>query len=141
MSNIEIEDVTILLGARYDKFDVEAEDIAVTLLNNPWSDLGKVSDSVGEWSYNVSLSYRSESGFVPYATYAVANSLNANQLGGVIPRQFPQTSISPNLNWQRSGSNSLALTIAYMRHSLIMTKRKPSDPDSFLRLRKRFPRG
>ena len=39
MSNIEIEDVTILLGARYDKFDVEAEDIAVTLLNNPWSDL------------------------------------------------------------------------------------------------------
>ena len=89
MSNIEIEDVTILLGARYDKFDVEAEDIAVTLLNNPWSDLGKVSDSVGEWSYNVSLSYRSESGFVPYATYAVANSLNANQLGGVIPASVP----------------------------------------------------
>ena len=89
MSNIQIEDVTVLLGARYDKFDVESEEIAVTLMNRPWSDLGKVSDSVGEWSYNVSLSYRSESGFVPYVTYALANSLNSNQLGGVITSSVP----------------------------------------------------
>ena len=37
----------------------------------------------------MSLSYRSESGFVPYVTYALANSLNANQLGGVITSSVP----------------------------------------------------
>ncbi|MEE2736293.1 MAG: TonB-dependent receptor [Pseudomonadota bacterium] len=90
LSNIEIDNLIILLGARYDNFDVEAEEIALTLMKNRWDEgLGFVTDSVDELSYNISMSYRTDSGFVPYVTRASANSLNANQLGGVIPSSVP----------------------------------------------------
>lgn len=85
LSNISYGNLNLLLGARYDEFDIESEDVAVTLLQNPFSDLGKVTDSDDSTSFNASLSYNFESGFVPYITYAEAASLSANQLGGIIP--------------------------------------------------------
>ena len=84
LSNISIGNLNLLLGARYDNFDIEAEEVAVTLVQNPWSDLGKVTDSDDSTSFNASLSYKFDSGFVPYVTYAEASSLSANQLGGII---------------------------------------------------------
>lgn len=84
LTNASFGNFNLLLGARYDEFDVEAEEIAVTLLDNPFSDLGKVSDSDDAISFNTSLSYTTDFGLVPYVTYAEASSLSANQLGGII---------------------------------------------------------
>ena len=81
MSNIEIEDVTILLGARYDKFDVEAEDIANREQSRA---IRKVSTALESGATTFSSKCRVRS----LKTFS-ANSLNANQLGGVIPASVP----------------------------------------------------
>lgn len=84
LTNASFGNFNMLVGARYDEFDVEAEDVAVTLLGIPFSDVGKVTDTEDAVSYNFSLSYKTDFGLVPYATYAESSSLSANQLGGVI---------------------------------------------------------
>ncbi|MEO0437110.1 MAG: TonB-dependent receptor plug domain-containing protein [Pseudomonadota bacterium] len=84
LSDFSFGNFNVLLGARYDEFDVEAEEVGVTYLQTPISDLGKVSDTDDAVSFNASISYSTEIGLVPYATYAEASSLSANQLGGII---------------------------------------------------------
>ncbi|WP_133468626.1 TonB-dependent siderophore receptor [Paraglaciecola marina] len=83
LADISFEKLSVLVGARYDYYDVEAEEEAVSLLGIPFGD-GVHTDTESALSYNLSLSYATESGFVPYATYAKANSLTTNQLGGII---------------------------------------------------------
>lgn len=83
LADISFEKLSVLVGARYDYYDVEAEEEAVSLLGIPFGD-GVHTDTESALSYNLSLSYATESGFVPYVTYAKANSLTTNQLGGII---------------------------------------------------------
>jgi len=85
IADITMESWSILLGARYDYFDVESEDQAVSLLGIPFGDGEVHTDTESALSYNVSVSYKMESGFVPYVTYAESSSLSTNQLGGIIP--------------------------------------------------------
>ena len=85
IADISLESWSILLGARYDYFDVESEDQAISLLGIPFGDGEVHTDTESAFSYNVSVSYKMESGFVPYATYAESSSLSTNQLGGIIP--------------------------------------------------------
>ena len=85
LADINFEKFSILLGARYDYYDVTSEDKAVSLLGIPFGDGEEHTDTESALSYNISLSYRSESGFIPYFTYAKSNSLTTNQLGGIIP--------------------------------------------------------
>ncbi|MDP2595699.1 TonB-dependent siderophore receptor [Alteromonas stellipolaris] len=85
IADITLESWSILLGARYDYFDVESEDQAISLLGIPFGDGEVHTDTESAFSYNVSVSYKMESGFVPYATYAESSSLSTNQLGGIIP--------------------------------------------------------
>ncbi|MAV76689.1 MAG: hypothetical protein CBD32_07150 [Actinobacteria bacterium TMED172] len=83
MSDISIDKFNILLGARYDIFNVESEDGWVTYLDQPQG-TGVIDGDEDAFSYNVSVSY-TDQGFSPYVTYAESNSLSPNQVGGIIP--------------------------------------------------------
>ncbi|MCF2948718.1 TonB-dependent receptor [Paraglaciecola aquimarina] len=84
LADIALDQWSVLLGARYDYYDVEAEDQAVSLLGIPFGDGQVHTDTETALSYNISVSYKMDSGFIPYATYAKSNSLTTNQLGGII---------------------------------------------------------
>jgi iron complex outermembrane receptor protein len=84
LADISMDKFSALVGLRYDYYDVEAKDEALSLLGIPFGDGQLHTDTDTALSYNISLSYKLDSGFVPYMTYAVANSLTTNQLGGII---------------------------------------------------------
>lgn len=84
LTDVSVEKFNLLFGGRYDEFDVESEDGWVTYLGNPRS-TGVLSDSQSAFSYNVSASYLTDSGWAPYVTVSESNSLSTNQLGGIIP--------------------------------------------------------
>ncbi len=83
MSDISVDKFNLLLGARYDIFNVESEDGWVSLGGDPQGN-GVIEGDEDAVSYNVSLSYTNE-GFTPYITYAESNSLSPNQVGGIMP--------------------------------------------------------
>ncbi|MFW8591329.1 TonB-dependent siderophore receptor [Glaciecola sp. 2405UD65-10] len=85
IADITVDKLSVLLGLRYDYYDIESEDKAVSLLGIPFGDGLVHKDSQTATSYNLSVSYKMDSGFVPYMTYAESNSLSTNQLGGIIP--------------------------------------------------------
>ena len=90
LSDISLKRFNLLLGARYDQFQLQAEDIATTLLGNRFdsshSAPGQQRARDNAFSYNGSLSYQFTSGFIPYITYAKSHAMTANQLGGAIPK-------------------------------------------------------
>lgn len=89
LSDIKIDKVGILLGVRYDEFDVEGTEYARDLHGRLFEDANgdNIADSIDgvedAVSYNVSVSYNSDYGYIPYITYAESNSLISNQVGGV----------------------------------------------------------
>ncbi|MGQ8366743.1 TonB-dependent siderophore receptor [Glaciecola sp. 1036] len=83
LTDINFDQLNILLGARYDYFDVESEDTWVTYFGQAQGD-GIHSGSDDAFSYNISVSYNVD-GVVPYVTHSVSNSLSTNQLGGIVP--------------------------------------------------------
>ena len=93
LSDIYFGNLNLLIGGRYDNFDVESEDVAVTLAGIRFDSVtdfeGKQSDSEGATSFNASLSYTWDSGVTAYATHAKSNSLSTNQLGGISPSTVP----------------------------------------------------
>ena len=90
LTDIQFRNLNILLGGRYDYYDVEAYDEARSLLGILFSDADgdnkpdKISGTEDGLSWNVSVSYQFDSGFVPYVTMAESSSLSTNQLGGII---------------------------------------------------------
>ncbi|GGA73081.1 TonB-dependent receptor [Neiella marina] len=90
LSDITMGQFSLLVGARYDYYDIEAYEEARDLLGALIVDADGdnkadvKSDTDSTVSYNISLSYNSDFGLVPYVTYAESNSLSTNQLGGVI---------------------------------------------------------
>ena len=103
LSDISISNFNILVGGRYDSFDVESSENAVTLLGAPFlcedgyaKDMGRPFDNTcpndlytgsdNKFSYNLSVSYDTEIGLIPYLTIAESTSLSVNQLGGVNPQ-------------------------------------------------------
>ncbi|RDV25574.1 TonB-dependent receptor [Alteromonas aestuariivivens] len=83
LTDVAFGDLSVLLGARYDYFDVASENTWVSYFGQPQGD-GVHSGSDDAFSYNISVSYDFD-GIVPYVTHAVSNSLSTNQLGGIIP--------------------------------------------------------
>ncbi len=75
--------LSLLLGGRYDMFDVESENGWITYMGEAQGDGVKKGDD-DAFSYNTSLSYNFD-GVIPYVTYAVSNSLSINQAGGIVP--------------------------------------------------------
>ncbi len=102
LSDINISNFNVLLGGRYDSFDVESSENALALMLQPrqcWdgysNDMGRggsfqcpndlYTGSESQISYNFSVSYDTEMGWIPYLTIAESTSLSVNQLGGVNP--------------------------------------------------------
>ena len=97
LSDISFGKINVLIGGRYDQFDVDSRDDALTLLGLPFDNRGTLSDDDDATSYNVSLSYSSDFGLRPYITVAESSSLSTNQVGGINPSavadmSFVQTS-------------------------------------------------
>ncbi|BFM05860.1 TonB-dependent siderophore receptor [Halioxenophilus aromaticivorans] len=90
LADIQYNQLNLLLGARYDYYDVEAAEEARSLLGILFADANgdnqpdTVSGTEDGLSWNLSVSYQFDSGFVPYLTLAESSSLSTNQLGGII---------------------------------------------------------
>jgi iron complex outermembrane receptor protein len=85
LSDISFGKINVLIGGRYDQFDVDSRDDALSLLGLPFDTRGTLSDDDDATSYNVSLSYSSDFGLRPYITVAESSSLSTNQVGGINP--------------------------------------------------------
>lgn len=83
LTDVTYGKLNLLLGARYDYFDVESENGWVAYLGDPQGN-GVISGSDTAFSFNTSVSYNAD-GIIPYVTYSESNSLSTNQLGGIIP--------------------------------------------------------
>ena len=73
--------LSLVLGGRYDQYDVEASDAGVTTFGAPT--FGESDD--GDFSYSASLNYTFDAGLVPYITYAEGSSPQLNSNGGISP--------------------------------------------------------
>lgn len=83
LTDVTYGKLSLLLGGRYDYFDVESENGWVSYLGQPQGD-GVITGDDTAFSFNTSLSYNAD-GIIPYITYSESNSLSTNQLGGIIP--------------------------------------------------------
>ena len=92
MSNIKLGAFNLLLGGRYDQFDVDSKDDALALLGLPYDTRGELSGDEDATSYNVSLSYDTDFGLRPYITVAESSSLSTNQVGGINPNSVADSS-------------------------------------------------
>ncbi len=85
LSDIRMGPLSLLIGGRYDDFDVDSRNDALTLLGNPFDSSGTQSNSEQATSFNISLSYNTDFGLRPYITAAESSSLSTNQAGGINP--------------------------------------------------------
>ncbi|TRO89933.1 TonB-dependent receptor [Glycocaulis profundi] len=71
---------SVLMGLRYDYFDVKAIDTGATVFNvrDTW-----VNDNEGALTWSVSARYETPFGLTPYVTYAEPRALESSQTGGV----------------------------------------------------------
>lgn len=81
LADIQVDKFSLLLGGRYDYYDVEATDAGVTTFGAPTQ--GEATE--GDFSYSASLSYRSDIGINPYVTYAQGSEPLYNSNGGISP--------------------------------------------------------
>jgi iron complex outermembrane receptor protein len=70
----------LILGGRYDWFDVTSTDTGIQSFDAP-----SASASKGDGTYTASLSYKLGWGLMPYATYAKAVALEVQQAGDLKP--------------------------------------------------------
>lgn len=75
------DQISLLLGGRYDQYKVEATDTGATNFGTPLE--GEHSE--GDFSFNVSLSWNTGIGIVPYVTYAEGSEPIYNSAGGINP--------------------------------------------------------
>ncbi len=79
--DLQLGELSLLLGGRYDHYDVESSDAGVTTFGAPTS--GEATE--GDFSYSASLSWRSQAGIVPYITFAEGSEPLYNSNGGISP--------------------------------------------------------
>ena len=85
LSDIKMGKFNLLAGGRYDQFSAKSREDAVGLLGIPFDSSPEVSGFEDAFSYNLSLSYDTDFGLIPYVTQAESSSLSTNQLGGILP--------------------------------------------------------
>jgi len=91
LTDIKADKLNVMAGIRYDYFDVESEDQALDLNRRLFIDadgdgeVDHVKGNDGATSFNISTSYATDIGLIPYVTYAESSSLSTNQAGGIIP--------------------------------------------------------
>ena len=119
LSDISFGKLNLLIGGRYDQFDVDSRDDALALMGIPYDTRGTLSDDDDATSYNFSLSYSTDFGLRPYITVAESSSLSTNQVGGINPgavadMSFVQTSEITEGGFKYSGMDgAFYAAIAY----------------------------
>jgi iron complex outermembrane receptor protein len=81
LADIQLGELSLLVGGRYDRYDVETTDDGVTTFGAPT----QAEASEGDFSYSASLSWRSRAGITPYITYAEGSEPLYNSNGGISP--------------------------------------------------------
>lgn len=82
MADVQFFDqVSLLLGGRYDSYKVEATDAGATTFGAPRA--GETKE--GDFSYSASLSWNTGIGLAPYVTYAQGSEPAYNSNGGISP--------------------------------------------------------
>jgi len=84
VSDIKIGGLGILLGGRYDEYDVDSIDTGATIFDPSLANV-KLEGNDDDFSWSASLSYTTPIGLVPYVTYSEGSELNDNSNGGVSP--------------------------------------------------------
>ena len=84
VTDIKIGGLGIILGGRYDSYDVESIDTGTTIFDPSLANV-RLDNDDNEFSWSVSVSYSTPVGLVPYITYAEGSELNDNSNGGVSP--------------------------------------------------------
>ena len=80
-SDIEIGKLDVILGGRYDWYDVSSIDTGILSFDS----VGRQSASKGDGTFSASASYKLPFGLMPYVTYAQASSLEVQQAGDLKP--------------------------------------------------------
>ena len=81
VSDVTLHDrFSVLVGLRYDHFDLQAIDTGETVFNVRDT---LVSDDDGALTWSVSARYETAFGLTPYVTYAEPRALESSQTGGV----------------------------------------------------------
>jgi iron complex outermembrane receptor protein len=80
-SDIEAGRWNLILGGRYDHYDVESQDTGFLSYTVP----GKQADDRNKATYNASLTYKAPFGLMPYISYAKASALEMSQAGDIAP--------------------------------------------------------
>jgi iron complex outermembrane receptor protein len=76
-SDIYLGALNLMLGGRYDDYDVKSQDTGLYTFQVT----GQQKDSKGKATYSASLSYKTPVGVLPYITYAKASALEMSQAG------------------------------------------------------------
>ncbi len=84
VSDIKISDLSIVLGGRFDHYDVRSIDTGATIFDPSLANV-LLKNSEGDFSYSASINYKTPFGLVPYFTYAEGSELFDNSNGGVSP--------------------------------------------------------
>ena len=79
------ENLNVILGARYDWYDVTSEDTGGGGSGVSFQPAGEFSDDKGDFTYSASISYKLPYGFLPYVTYAESSALEMSQAGDIAP--------------------------------------------------------
>lgn len=77
------DQISLLLGGRYDQYKVDATDSGATSFDFPR--IFEAESKQGDFSFNASLSWDTSIGIVPYITYAEGSEPIYNSAGGINP--------------------------------------------------------
>ncbi|MDB5454751.1 MAG: TonB-dependent receptor [Caulobacter sp.] len=75
------ERLNLMLGGRYDDYDVKSNDTGFL----SYQIAGEQKASKGKGTYTASLTYKTPAGIMPYITYAKASALEMSQAGDIAP--------------------------------------------------------
>ncbi|OYW28553.1 MAG: TonB-dependent receptor [Caulobacter sp. 12-67-6] len=80
-SDIEAGRWNLILGGRYDHYEVESQDTGFL----SYTVAGQQADDRNKATYNASLTYKAPFGLMPYIAYAKASALEMSQAGDIAP--------------------------------------------------------
>ena len=80
-SDIEAGRWNLIVGGRYDHYEVESQDTGFL----SYTIAGKQADDRNKATYNASLTYKLSFGVMPYISYAKASALEMSQAGDIAP--------------------------------------------------------
>ena len=80
-SDIEAGRWNLIVGGRYDHYEVQSQDTGFVTFTVP----GPQSDDRNKATWNASLTYKAPLGLMPYIAYAKASALEMSQAGDIAP--------------------------------------------------------